>query len=261
MCAGRAEGLHQLRIGLRRLRAAIAIFADVVGGEDRDRIKTELKWVTQALGPARDLDVFAADVLEPLKTARPSDAELASTHRNFEAKRRDAYVRGASALRSDRFRAAVLDLVAWVETGEWESAGGRHRKALVTRAVGEHAKAQLTRLRKRIKRKGADLRHLSVKQRHKLRIQAKRLRYATEFFAATFPGEASAKRRQGSLAALKDVQDALGALNDLATRQALIADGLTVDATLAAAHTEASLLRKAEQAFARYAATKSFWKA
>ena len=91
MCAGRAEGLHQMRIGLRRLRAAIAIFADVVGDEDEKKIKSELKWITQELGPARDLDVFAADVLEPLRASHPSDAGLTLTQRNFEAKRKEAY--------------------------------------------------------------------------------------------------------------------------------------------------------------------------
>ena len=269
--AGRAEGLHQMRIGLRRLRASIAIFADVVGDETEKTIKTELKWITQELGPARDLDVFAAEVLEPLRAAHPSDAALTLTQRNFEAKRKEAYRRATSAVRSDRFRAAVLDLVAWVETGDWGSAGGEHRKATRARAVAEHAKAELSKLRKRIKRKGSDIRHLSVMQRHKLRIRAKRLRYATEFFAGTFPGEASAKRRQESLAVLKDVQDALGGLNDLATRHALIADGLAVDAEqaeraaaqagLAAPDTEETLLHKAEQAFARFAAIDPFWKA
>ena len=68
MCAGQAEALHQMRIGLRRLRAAIAIFAAVVGDEDLRKIKAELKWITRELGPARDLDVFAADVL-------PADGE------------------------------------------------------------------------------------------------------------------------------------------------------------------------------------------
>ena len=267
MCAGRAEGLHQMRIGLRRLRAAIAIFADVVGDEDQKTIESEPKWITQELGPARDLDVFAADVLEPLRASHPADAGLSLTQRNFEAKRKDAYVRAAGAVRSDRFRTAVLDLVAWVETGDWGSAGGEHRRARRARAVAEHAKAELSKLRKRIKRIGSDIRHLSVKQRHKLRIRVKRLRYATEFFAATFPGEASAKRRQDSLAALKDVQDALGGLNDLATHHALITDGLAVDAgEVAQAHgaapdTEETLLRKAEQAFARFAAIKPFWKA
>lgn len=271
MCSGRAEGLHQLRIGLRRLRAAIVIFAEIVGDEDQDKIKAELKWITQELGPARDLDVFAADVLEPLKASHPGDADLATTHRNFAAKRKQAYVRAAGSVRSDRFRNAVLDLVEWVETGEWRSAGGEHRKALRTRAICEHAEEELRRLRKRIKRAGSGLRHLSVPQRHKLRIRAKRLRYATEFFASTFPGEGCAKRRQDSLTALKDVQDALGALNDLATRDALIAAGLRGEtpqgesavarARLAAPDTEEGLLRKAEHAFARFAATKSFWKA
>ena len=260
MCAGRAEGLHQMRIGLRRLRAAIAIFADVVVDEDQAKIKAELKWITQELGPARDLDVFAADVLEPLRASRPGDAGLALTHRIFEVKRKQAYVHAAGSVHSDRFRAAVLDLVAWVETGDWGSAGGEHRKARRARAVAEHAKVELSKLRKRIKRKGSDIPQLSVKQRHKLRIRAKRLRYSTEFFAGTFPGEASAKRRQDSLAALKDMQDALGGLNDLATRHALIADGLAVGA-VEAPDTENQLLRKAEQAFARFAAITPFWKA
>ena len=126
MCADRAEGLHQMRIGLRRLRAAIAIFADVAGDEDQEKIKVELKWITQELGPARDLDVFAADVLEPLRTSHPSG--LTRTQRNFESKRKDAYVRAAGAVRSDRFRTAVLDLVAWVETGDWGSAGDRQAR-------------------------------------------------------------------------------------------------------------------------------------
>jgi CHAD domain-containing protein len=158
----------------------------------------------------------------------------------------------------------VLDLVEWIETGEWGSAAGEHRKALRTRAVAEHAKDELRRLRKRIKRKGTILRELSVRQRHKLRIRAKRLRYATEFFAGTSPGETSGKRRQESLTALKDMQDALGALNDLATRHALIAGELQGDISasrLASPETEEALLRKAEQAFTRFAAAKPFWKA
>ena len=87
MCAGQAEALHQMRIGLRRLRAAIAIFADVVDDEELETIKGELKWITQELGPARDLDVFAADVLAPVKSqaarATPASPRLiANSRRN-----------------------------------------------------------------------------------------------------------------------------------------------------------------------------------
>jgi len=269
MCAGQAEALHQMRIGLRRLRAAIAIFADVVGDEDVEKIKAELKWITRELGPARDLDVFAVDVLAPLKASHPEDEGIAATHRDFEGMRAMAYASAAGAVRSGRFRAAMLDLAEWVEIGQWTV--DKERKALRTRAVAKHAKKELARLRKRTKSKGADLRHRSVRQRHRLRIRAKRLRYATEFFASTFPGETGAKRRVESLSALKDLQDALGGLNDLATRHALIADGLEGDAReaeksasatrLAAADTQAeTLMLKAEQAFARFAQTKAFWK-
>ena len=104
LLAGRAEGLHQMRIGLRRLRASIAIFADVVGDEHEKTIKAELKWSTRELGPARDLDVFAADVLDPLRASHPSDAGLTMTQRNFDAKRKEAYRQAASAVRSSSLK-------------------------------------------------------------------------------------------------------------------------------------------------------------
>ena len=272
MCAGQVESLHQMRIGLRRLRAAIAIFADVVDDDDLERIKGELAWITKELGPARDLDVFGAEVLRPLRDKRPEDPVIAASYREFEQKRMAAYARAAAAARSLRFRAAVLDLAEWIETGPWATDDDKERRALRTRSVADHAEKKLAKLRKRIKKKGADLRHRRVSQRHRLRIRAKRLRYATEFFAGTFPGEASAKRRAEALSALKDLQDALGGLNDLATRNVLIADSLDSDprteaqfATapgLADAEAQAeNLLRKAEQAFARFAETKAFWKA
>jgi CHAD domain-containing protein len=100
----------------------------------------------------------------------------------------------------------------------------------------------------------------------------KRLRYAAEFFAATFSGEGSDKRNSELVSALKDLQDGLGGLNDLATRRALITEGLAGSASegaqLAAsvgldetAPQAEALLLKSEQAFARFAAVKPFWKA
>ena len=262
--AGQPESLHQMRIGLRRLRAAIAVFADIVGDEV-EAIKAGLKWITRELGPARDLDVFAADVLGPLKAGHPADERLAGAHREFETRRAAAYARVVAAIGSDRFRSAMLDLAEWIETGPWTERNAR------TAAVAEHAKKELARLRKRIKRKGADLRHRGASRRHRLRIRVKRLRYAAEFFAGTFPDDAGAKRRLQLLSALKDLQDALGGLNDLATRPALLAEGMEGDARAATQSAATigledlepqaeALLVKAEQAFARFAAIKPFWK-
>ncbi len=261
MCAGHTESLHQMRIGLRRLRAAIAIFADVVADENLAKIKTELEWITQELGPARDLDVFDAEVLSPLRTSHPEDEAIAAAHGDLQQKRMAAYARAAAAAQSSRFHAAVLDLAEWIETGSWAVEDDKDLTALRTRSVVKHAKKKLARLRKWIKREGDDLRDRSASQRHHIRIRAKRLRYATEFFAATFPGEKSAKLRMESLTALKDLQDALGDLNDLATRHVLIDYSLEGDTNLADAESQAEqLLLKAERAVACFADTKAFWK-
>lgn len=260
-CAGQAEALHQMRIGLRRLRAAIAIFAGIVGGKEAEKIKDELRWITRKLGPARDLDVFAADVLAPLRESHPDHEGIAAAHRDLEQRRADAYANARSAIDSGRFRAAMLDLAEWIEIGSWAADDDEERQARRRRPVSEHAEERLARLRKRIKRKGAGLRGLDVPQRHRLRIRAKRLRYATEFFASTFPGEQRAKRRLESLNALKDLQDALGGLNDLATHRALIVEGTPVNPLAAAEAQAEALLLKAERAFARFAETRAFWKA
>ena len=261
MCAGRAEALHQMRVGLRRLRAAISIFADVLAESGEERIKTELRWITRELGPARDLDVFAADVLEPLQAAHPNDESVGVARRDFEERRKTAYARAAGSVRSHRFRNALLDVAEWVEVGAWGS-----KETALRGSIAEHAAKELARLRKQINKRGGDLRHRSAHQRHRLRIRAKRLRYATEFFASTFPGDTNVRRRAESLSALKDLQDALGGLNDLETRHGVMgggADGATQPAIPDPAKEDAArerLLADAEKAFARFAEAKPFWK-
>lgn len=269
MCAGEAGALHQMRIGLRRLRAAIALFADIVGDDKLETIKSGLRWMTRQLGPARELDVFAADVLKPLRKASSEEGHFAAAHDAFEEKRAAAYRDATTAIQSDRFRTAILDVVEWIEVGAWTEAA--ERETARTQQVATQAATKLARLRRKIKRKGGELRHLSVAQRHRLRITAKRLRYATEFFAGTFPGEGRAERRTESLSALKDFQDALGGLNDLAAHHALIADHANQKASqdedklflaylTPAQAKEETLMRKAEQAYGRFAGSKAFWK-
>lgn len=261
--AGHAEALHQMRVGLRRLRAAISIFSDVVADGGEERIKGDLKWITQELGPPRDLDVFAADVLKPLHKARSKDLGVKVALRDFEERRAAAYARAIDSLRSERHRKALLNLAEWIEVGPWASGEAAQRP------ITELASAELSRLRKGVRKRGEHLRRISAAERHKLRIRAKRLRYATEFFANTFPGARNVKRRDELLSALKDLQDALGGLNDLETRHGLMrgSEGEEPAASMQAAipdpEREAAsrerLLAEAEKAFARFADAKAFW--
>ena len=130
-----------------------------------------------------------------------------------------ALARAQDAARSERFRALTLDIAGWLEAGQW----GRPQDDLV-RDRGDvpieiSAAEQLTRRFKKIRKKGKALTRLDARSRHKLRIQAKKVRYASEFFAAVFPSKKASKRREKFLSGLESVQDCLGDLNDIAVHE------------------------------------------
>ena len=114
-----AEALHQMRIAVRRLRAAISLFSDVVNDDRVTSIKTELRWFARELGPARDLDAFLLEVLNPLKKHYQSEPGLVSISKMFARQRLQGYRRAQDAVHSARFRVLVLDTAEWVEAGPW----------------------------------------------------------------------------------------------------------------------------------------------
>jgi inorganic triphosphatase YgiF len=101
MLTGHAETLHQFRIGLRRLRAAIKAFGGMTADPEREAIKAKLKWVMKQVGPARDLDVFGVDVLEPLEQSK--DPHLVAARRSYNEMRKQAHETARSSIRSTSF--------------------------------------------------------------------------------------------------------------------------------------------------------------
>jgi CHAD domain-containing protein len=140
------------------------------------------------------------------------------------AERRDAAVtRAQEAVKSARFRALTIDLAAWLETGLW-----CHPRDDLIADQGNvpaemFAKDQLARRWGKVRKKGKVLAELDPPRRHKLRIHAKKLRYAAEFFASLFSSKRARKRRKEFLRALEDLQDGLGDLNDIAVHEKRIA--------------------------------------
>lgn len=261
VCARDVEAVHQMRVGLRRLRAAVTVFGKMLADREQDRIKDELKWITNELGPARDLDVLHEDVFD--KKVHPGNKDADAAAAALENRRAAAYEAAIGAVRSDRFRATLLDVAEWVEIGPWASEPelAARRERLVT----EHAAKWLASNRSKIRSRGEDIRRLEPSERHKLRIRAKNLRYAVEFFESVLPQSGkAAKRREAALAALKDMQDQLGALNDIAAREALVTEAADLAghaATLLATRDGDTdrLLGKAQSAHTRFAEVKSFW--
>jgi inorganic triphosphatase YgiF len=223
MVAGDGEALHQMRIGLRRLRAAISTFSSVVADGECERVKAELRWISRKLSPARDLDILVAEVLAPLHQQHADDAGVAGLYRNFRRRRASAYRRAAAAVQSPRFRAMALQTAEWIEAGRWSTDEDDLLRVRREQPISVLAADELARRRKKIRKQSKLLAELSAPERHALRIRAKKLRYAIEFFAEVFPGNKKSKRCKAALSTLKELQDALGALNDIATRETLAA--------------------------------------
>jgi CHAD domain-containing protein len=113
---------------------------------------------------------------------------------------------------------------------------------------------------------------LDPQHRHKLRIHAKKLRYAAEFFAPAFPGKRAVRRRKDFVASLQQLQDALGELNDIAVNEKLLeqlGDGEDAGGRIEKAFVGrlsareeariAPVLKAAERAYAAFTKAKPFW--
>jgi triphosphatase len=114
-----SEGVHQMRVGLRRLRATISLFSELLDDTQTARIKTELKWLTDELAPARDLDVYEKSKVELLRAAPPAKRGMKELADALASKRATAFDRAKTAVESSRYRSLLLDTLQWLENGEW----------------------------------------------------------------------------------------------------------------------------------------------
>lgn len=265
------DALHQMRVGLRRLRSAFSLFGDLVDDALGARIRTELKEVTEPLGRARNLDVFLATILPAERERHPDEVGLLGLERQLEDERAKAYQDIAALLGSDAWRMLLLDLIAWINAGPWLRDEGRGRAALRDEPARSFATRELDRRRRQVRKRGRHLDALDPEERHRVRIAAKKLRYGAEFFAALFPGKKAGKRHDAFGKALSDLQDQLGALNDIATGHDIVRDladapagaSTLFAAGMTAADIEArtrTLLEAAAEAHEDLVDTKPFWR-
>lgn len=215
------EALHQSRVGLRRLRSALTVFRSLVQGDDYEHVKTETKWLAGELDAARDLDVFIGEgfsSIDPDPGDREAFARLGVQLLHAQS---DAYERALKALASERFAQFVLTAARWIQIGAWAQADEPVAKSLRESAVDQFAREQLDRMHRQVRRRGRHLARLSAQERHQLRIKAKKLRYATEFFSETFDRP---KLRKRFLKVISELQDDLGALHDTSVLPKLVFD-------------------------------------
>ncbi|MBI5162317.1 MAG: CHAD domain-containing protein [Magnetospirillum sp.] len=252
---GESEAIHQMRVALRRLRSAIKVFRPIIAGPAMDTIGEELRRLLGHLGPARDHDVFLAEILAPVLAIHPDDAVLALLAEHWRQRRDQGRAEALAAVDEPRFARLLLDIAAWIETAPgWPPA-----EPLVVFATRALAKRE-TRMRRA---GGRGLSALAPGELHRVRILGKQLRYAGEFFAPLF------RRRAGRdyLDVLAAVQEVLGQLNDIAVARARLidshkSDGLGWAAGQVAGWHEArrpALMSEAERLWKRLRKARRFW--
>ncbi|HYD31349.1 MAG TPA: CYTH and CHAD domain-containing protein [Azospirillaceae bacterium] len=217
------EGIHQMRVALRRLRSALSVFADQIPADQLDLLVGEVKWLAGSLGAARDWDVFREELLAPVHGAFADQPGLAADLVLLNKAAEEAGVRGYAqareAILSPRYTALLLRLGAWVEGRAWRDQPTSEDSAMLFQPVTELADRLLAKRHRKARKTGTGFDELSSHERHQVRIALKKLRYAVEFFQSLY--DEKPVRRYGQ--EMAELQDALGHLNDVATATRLLA--------------------------------------
>lgn len=257
------EGVHQMRVALRRLRSAFTLFRKILGRENSAALLAELDWLTDALGKARDLDVFVTQTLPAIIAQFESHAGLLKLRDKALAAKVEAYNEVRTTLLSQRYHCLLLTLAAWLENERWHENAHNAKRAKVL----DIATTALTKRHKQLRMRGKRLVHMHPEERHATRIAAKKLRYAAEFFASLY---SSAKSRS-FISKLSQLQDQLGVLNDITITEKLLHqligshpdraldEALHIFAGWNACNAINSLARM-DEAWQTFAAQKPFWR-
>lgn len=206
---GAVEAVHQMRVACRRLRAALSLFRPFLPPDETERFRNGFRELAEGLGAVRDIDVLSATLLDPLldEPLTPDSVReaIGLLRPQLARHRADNLARAIQRTRSPETTRLLLSL------GRRVLLLAQEQSATTPRA-SDFADIVLAKRHRKLKRNGRKLRKQSAVERHEVRIAAKKVRYAVEFFRARYPDRPI--RRY--LAALGDLQDALGDLNDIA---------------------------------------------
>ena len=205
--AGDPEGIHQMRVAVRRLRAVLSAFGPLLPIEQRRWASNELRWFADILGESRNLDVFADELLRPARAALPDASEFERLALAAERRRRELQATVVRAVLSTHYTEALLALMRWFDGYEWCLA----ESVALQEPIEVLAPVLIDRCLKQSEKRAKNFADQSANKRHRLRIALKKLRYAAELFASLYDAGAGKQFVQR----LKRLQDDLGDANDV----------------------------------------------
>lgn len=247
------EYLHQVRVGLRHLRVVISIALRFHADPELTALREQVAKLCVELGRSREWDVFVTQTLAPICTRLPEHEGLREVLSVSERARKKQHAGMESNLASQEFQRMLLRFGAWMYSGQADEA----------EATLEQFAVKI--LRKRgssVAKYGSALIGEDAAKLHALRIACKKLRYSIEMFGGLFPKT----RVRDYVAALAELQDILGVLNDIAVAHRLLneLDNAARHDTLALIrgwmeHDYAERVAEFGKAWKQFVAQKEFW--
>lgn len=215
------EGIHQLRVALRRLRSALDLMRPVVSSSKLDVLRSEAKWLAQNLSAARDWDVFQRGTLRIVAQGCPAIAGFEVLGGAVEQRRTACYDKVRQVLADRRASYFLIGLGGWIEARGWRSDVAPEHLGELAGPAMNFARRILSAQHAKVLKRGRRFKSLSAEELHRLRLAAKKLRYVTDFLLPLYGQRKLTKRFSSRLA---DLQHELGIYNDMATTASLLAD-------------------------------------
>jgi len=212
LVGGDPEFIHQARVALRRLRSAIKLFAPALPPEFVNAYGQTWQTLAGALGDTRNWDVFLEETLPPIAAAFPDNRDIKRLRKAGQRRANSARKSVIGLLAVKEYPRLLLEFTAAVYT--LSDTLPLPLRDLARQQIDSHARKA-----RRMARRHAEL---SPEERHKMRIAFKKLRYTLEFFAPLLPQ----RKLRPYLAALAQLQDELGLINDHITAETLITEAL-----------------------------------
>jgi CHAD domain-containing protein len=216
--AGEPEGIHQVRVAVRRLRSALLALKRPLQNNHYRWASEELRRIAHAIAPVRNLDIFAASLLPPVSHAMPSGMGFERLLDAVERRRRVVFDQAKQAILSQRYTESMLRLLRWFVARGWRDQQISEHAAILLDRIVDVAPNLIERHHRKARKRSKRFEELTATPRHRLRIAVKHLHYIIEFLGSLFDKD----QVRTFVKCLRSLQDDLGYANDVRVAHDLV---------------------------------------
>ena len=211
--------VHQMRVSMRRLRSVLGLFSRAFPAAEFAGFRAEAKRIANVMGEARNWDVFMHLLHDGPAAAFTTELGMAAILEQCRRYREAGYEAVHALLADPATSRFMLTVESFLARHGWRNGVPAEALDTLTAPALDFATANLLRLHRKVRKRGKRILSLSAHDRHLVRIELKKLRYAADLFGGLFDARGKVKQYTTAAAGL---QEELGHLNDLATARELL---------------------------------------